>query len=271
VATIATYDAVTGCPAACAIPQTAHKLSANQSVVFTIATSQDNQINATLDGIPASAILVPGIGATLAGNPSGFTLGRCNSPVQPVNVIALDADQNYILGAGAPTPSLASNDETDLPVTATPSPSSPNRFTLTPRAMVTASKTIGAAPLAGSGTLPVTAHVNVTFGTSICGVYVADLRNNAVKEILAVGNGFPASPTIETLGSGFTLPQGVAVDCFGNVFVAENAGVKEILAVDGRIPATPTSGRSARDSACRAALRWMRPATSTSPIRRTMR
>src|SRR5580658_936439 len=45
--------------------------------------------------------------------------------------------------------------------------------------------------------------------------------------------------TVVTLGSGFSGPSGVAVDAYGNVFVADhgNNAVKEILAVNGSIPA----------------------------------
>ncbi|HEY0308298.1 MAG TPA: Ig-like domain repeat protein, partial [Acidobacteriaceae bacterium] len=65
--------------------------------------------------------------------------------------------------------------------------------------------------------------------------------DNAVYEILAVNGSIPASPTILTLGSGFTSPTGVAIDLSGNVFVSdENANaVYEMLAVNGVIPASP--------------------------------
>ncbi len=48
------------------------------------------------------------------------------------------------------------------------------------------------------------------------------------------------SGAIRTLGSGFSFPEGAAVDGSGNVFVADsgNNAVKEIVAVNGVIPAT---------------------------------
>jgi len=73
-------------------------------------------------------------------------------------------------------------------------------------------------------------------------IYVADRGNHAVYEILAVNGSVPASPTINTLASGFSFPWGVAVDASGNVYVADNGNnvVDEILAVNGSIPASPT-------------------------------
>ncbi len=57
-------------------------------------------------------------------------------------------------------------------------------------------------------------------------MFVGDTGNNAVKEILAVGN----YTTVNTLGSGFFRPSGVAVDANGDVFVADssNNAVKQI-------------------------------------------
>ncbi|ADW69215.1 IPT/TIG domain-containing protein [Granulicella tundricola] len=63
-------------------------------------------------------------------------------------------------------------------------------------------------------------------------VYVADFKNNAVKEILA------ADGSVLTLGSGFASPTGVAVDGAGNVYVADfgHGALKEMRAVGGSVP-----------------------------------
>ena len=78
-------------------------------------------------------------------------------------------------------------------------------------------------------------------------VYVADTGNNAVEEIVA-GTGGAASGTVSsgstvvTLGSGFSYPNGVAVDGSGNVYVADTVhnAVEEILAVGGVVSSSST-------------------------------
>jgi sugar lactone lactonase YvrE len=62
-------------------------------------------------------------------------------------------------------------------------------------------------------------------------VFVADRRNNAVKEILAAGGYL----TVKAVGSGFSSPNGVAVDGAGNLFVCDsgNHKVKELMPVGG--------------------------------------
>ena len=76
-------------------------------------------------------------------------------------------------------------------------------------------------------------------------VYVAD-GNSTVKEIVAgTGGAAPgtvnANSTVNTLGSGFNYPKGLAVDLSGNVYVADagNNAVKEIVAgTGGALPGT---------------------------------
>ena len=91
----------------------------------------------------------------------------------------------------------------------------------------------------GSSDFPAPAGVAVDGAGNI---FVTDTNQGAVKEILASGGSIPASPTINTLASGFNNPYAVAVDGAGNVYVADanNNAVKEILAVNGSIPASPT-------------------------------
>jgi sugar lactone lactonase YvrE len=77
--------------------------------------------------------------------------------------------------------------------------------------------------------------VFVAFGAN--GFFGHEPVINAVEEILAVNGSIPAAPTIVTLGSGFILPFGVAVDSSGNVYVAdaESGDIDEILAAGGYV------------------------------------
>jgi hypothetical protein len=99
----------------------------------------------------------------------------------------------------------------------------------------------------GPGTLSTLAQTNGNFseptGVAVDGsgnIFVADLLNSAVREIVAVGGIVSSSSTVITLGSGFDEPFGVAVDGSGNVFVADTGNnlVKEIVSVNGSIPAS---------------------------------
>lgn len=125
-ATFATYDGLLDG----SNNPTGNVLSQNQSIPVTIAAGQANSINVTLQGVPASVALIPLPGSTLSRtSTAGFTLSKCFVS-QSVSVIGVDADGNYILGPGAPTPSLTSSDTTQLAVAAPPT-SAPNTFTLT--------------------------------------------------------------------------------------------------------------------------------------------
>ena len=53
-------------------------------------------------------------------------------------------------------------------------------------------------------------------------LYVSDTHDSAIKELLASGGKIPtSSPTVLVLGSGFSLPVGVAVDANDNVIVGD--------------------------------------------------
>ncbi|MBV8435556.1 MAG: hypothetical protein JO029_14855 [Candidatus Eremiobacteraeota bacterium] len=173
-ASIATYDAVSGCPVACSVAG-AKELSANQNLPFRIAKGRSNAIRITLDGVPVALAVVPAAGSSLSGSVgSGFALSKCGS--DGVSVFGVDADGNDILGAGAPVPSLVSDDTSKLSVS-TPPPSNPNLFTIVrpsppPNAHTTVHLTAGATPLAGASPAPAvtTAPIPMTFNGDICGV-----------------------------------------------------------------------------------------------------
>jgi virginiamycin B lyase len=151
---------------------TGNLLSQAQSVGFTVNVGVVNSIGIVLGGIPTSVALIPGANATLSGNMSGFTVSKCGS--DRVSVVGVDADDNYILGAGAPTPSLTSDSPTF--VIASPSPSTPNGFTMTPPTAILATPgsvvhvTAGVTPNASTGGSEVTQQIPLTFGYQLCGI-----------------------------------------------------------------------------------------------------
>jgi hypothetical protein len=60
------------------------------------------------------------------------------------------------------------------------------------------------------------------------------VANNSIYEVMASGGSIPASPTINTVGSGFSGTMGVALDGLGNVYVsdANHSQVKKLDFVD---------------------------------------
>jgi sugar lactone lactonase YvrE len=76
-------------------------------------------------------------------------------------------------------------------------------------------------------------------------VFVSDAGNNVIKELPGVAPPAaatpPGSPTVSTIATGFSNPDGIAVDASGDVWVADdnNLVYKEIVAVSGSIPSNP--------------------------------
>lgn len=75
-------------------------------------------------------------------------------------------------------------------------------------------------------------------------VFYADRQN--VYEILAVNGSIPASPTIRTLATGFITIDGIKVDAYGNVYIADasnsptTSSITELMAIHGAIPSSAT-------------------------------
>ncbi len=162
---------------------TGHELSAALKIPVTIRAGRQNVIGVTLDGIPASVALVPSPSSDLTGSGQAYALSKCyshtaNQQSQSVSVLGIDADKNFILGAGAPAASLASGDSVHLaaspasPVnTASFLLSDPTGVLPSPHSVVQLTATV--TPAAASGGTPITQLFTVTFDASICGVFTA--------------------------------------------------------------------------------------------------
>ena len=125
-----------------------------------------------------------------------------------------------------------------------------------------------------------TCAVNVTFkpkypGQRMGAVQLTTTGGTVIATNLVYGTGtgplvtFPSNTTVNTLGSGFSTPMGVAVDSSGNVYVADSShnAVKQIVAAGG-YQTVNTLGSGFSEPGV---WRWTAAATSTSPMVRTMR
>lgn len=140
-ATVTTYDQTNGA---------GNALSAAQAVPLVVNEGEQNTVALSLGGIATSLSIVPDATAFPGGAAYGLVLAPSTSGA--VAVFGVDADGNYILGAGAPTVTLTSSDSTVATVSAASS-ASPNRFTVTTVASgpAAAQLTASVTPVSGSG------------------------------------------------------------------------------------------------------------------------
>src|SRR5579875_2139277 len=256
-ATLTTYDQQASGNPPSSIPSNANILSQNQQVSFTVNAGQNNVVPLTLYGVPAQVQLV------LAGSPSTgaasvvavqggsspvydlVTSGSANQTVQ-VLVEALDADNDIIVGVGAPTFTVTpvQSGGSSLVTVTGPTPSSPNVFTVT----------TGSGGLLPGQVVPLAIAVQssggVCSGTPLpagCGATLSV----AGPPVLAVGNqgsstvspsltfyalpltqneqpiGTISLPTALSVNNGSNnatgqQPHGLAVDSSGNLYVSLN-------------------------------------------------
>jgi sugar lactone lactonase YvrE len=218
-ATLATYDATGG---------TGNLLSAAQAVPFGVAAGQNNTIDLTLAGVPASTIALPRDTTTAGTATNAFTLN--GQGAHRFIVESLDADGNIIVGSGAPLFTVAATGA--LGVTASPATttaSAPNAFALTPPTTFStdtasisitptyaAQSTDGCAQT-GANCAPITLSVGMQYAPLL---FIAHETGNNVAAYRYPYTGTPYA----TIVNGVSSPYGVAVDSHGNLFVAMSGG-----------------------------------------------
>ena len=222
--TFTTYDLINA---------TGNKLSVN-STTQTLVANALTTVNVTLAGIPKALQITAVASPTIAGNStSGFQFASAATQTLVVN--AVDADNNVILGPGAPVfAATATSVQTGSGITVNPVGGNPNEFTVASSGFGTATFSASAtptSPLAG-GAIAATAPLSATtFTTTIAGtlntsgytngtgtgatfyrsegitydpitsdLYVYDAGNFAVRQVTTTG-------TVTTIaGAGPTLP-----------------------------------------------------------------
>ncbi len=175
-------------------------LSTAQSIAFTVVAGTANVIPIVLSGIPA-AIVAATVSATS----------------QAVIVNALDADNNIIIGSGAPSFTVTETGGIALTLTQ-PTTTSPNMFTAKPAVGGTAILNV-AASYSGSGVTDACTQsgavcsANFTL-TSAAPLFVPNYDVNTVTEYAPPYTGTPT-----TISDGINSPYALAFDTSGNLFV----------------------------------------------------
>jgi hypothetical protein len=256
-------------------------LSSLDDFAFTVIGGKANAIAMTLDGIPAKvAVALHGSSILATGSQStGFQFaGIGKAAAQELQVTALDADGNTIVGPGAPEMGLSSN---DARVSISPVTGSGTLFLVTPLAQTNAvpnpsagiALTATATPQDGS---PASASANVQFEPLVyvlnddapltayvpwsttpvvsiaqsglkSGLMVLDSQGNVYVSNSNAGSVTeyaPASTTVLRSITGLNTPEGgLAVDAAGDIFVEENeVDVKEFTPTGGNAASRTLSG-----------------------------
>jgi hypothetical protein len=268
-AAISTYDGANA---------SGNELSQGQLVDFTVAQGQTNAVALVLSGVPAS-LLVGGGGAAVHGTQNtGFTL--YGIAAQKLQVEALDADGNVIVGVGSPTYTVASASGSGFTIT-NPTTTAPNTVTLTPPGTNGTTESFTLTAAYGDGTCSLSGAVctaNFSVKNDIQTLFIANYDGN---DIFAYAPSYTSSPTtisnginepyamvmdaaddlfvsnygnntvteyappwtgapVATMSSGLNGPSGLAIDALGNVFVA-NSNANSVEEFSPPYTGTPTT------------------------------
>jgi hypothetical protein len=221
--TLTTYDGVNA---------TGAVLSAAQNVPFVVTAGTSNSLSLSLGGVPTTLRIIPD-SAAITGDPfSGFVLTAGQSA--GVTVVGVDADNNIILGPGAPVVGLASSNPAQYTVSGPPS-GQPNRFTVSNvggsaavamlNASVTPSSQSGAAPLAAGAKISATASfpAPTLTGLTVQGLSVQGADVGMTVNVTLTGTSFTVGSTVNVSGSLVTVT---------NVAVTSLTSITATLAVD---------------------------------------
>jgi sugar lactone lactonase YvrE len=190
-------------------------LSQGQVLDFTIAQGQQTTVPLTLSGVPAALVVQSAAAAVHGTQNTGFTLYGISA--QKLQVEALDADGNAIVGVGSPTFTVASASGSGFTI-ANPTTSTPNTVTLTPPGTNGTVESFALTAAAGDGACSLTGAVcsaNFAVKNDIQTLFIANYDAN---NIFAYAPPYTSAPT--TISNGVNEPYAMVMDPADDLFVS---------------------------------------------------
>lgn len=217
-ATITTFDGAAGA---------GNILSSGQNIAFTIVAGQANTVALTLDGVPASYLVVATSSSVTGSMASGFAIAGIDESPQGFIVEALDADGNTIVGPGAPSYALSVTSGAGWTAT-NPATTTPNNFTVTsPATGSTATiKATASFPDIACSALTTACSTTFTYASTAQTLFVVNCGNvncttSSGDKVLIYAPPYTGAPTVVT--SSLNGPVAAALDNSKNLWVV-NAG-----------------------------------------------
>ena len=230
-AVVTTYDGLNA---------TGNVLSAGQDVNVTVAAGQSNTISLVLNGVPA-AIQVAAQSASVSGSmAAGLTIAGLTLS-GTLQAVGLDADGDVIVGAGAPTFTIAQSSGTSFTI-GQPTAAAPNSFTLTAPSSGAAGAFTVTAAYPDSTCSTGGAVCTATFSATGHGQYVVASVGSVYKVWAPPYTGTPV--TLSGVTGSLQLIESATFDAVGNLYVVDsqyNGGAGQILAYAPPYTGAPTS------------------------------